>query len=122
MDHLNLLTEWQKRLGILDWYITLVDNCDTKDIGDDADGLVKYEETTKSAIIYIIDPDKRGEALRPFDYEVTLVHELMHCKLALLLDGSDWERGFKSKYLHSIVDDLAKALVNAKRYKDEEEK
>ena len=114
-EELNLLTEWKKRLGLHDWEIVLLDKVNPDELDSDADGDVEYIESTKCATIRIVNPELRKPALRDFDYELILVHELMHCKLALLMDGDDWEEGFQPRYLHQIVDDLARALVKAKR-------
>ena len=119
-EELKLLTEWKERLGLHDWTITLLTNCKQEELDEDADGDVEYVESTKCAKIRIIDPEQRKDALRPFNFELCLVHELMHCKLALLMDGEDWDIGFQPRYLHSIVDDLARAFVETKELYNKE--
>ena len=111
---LELLKEWKERLGLYDWTIELMSNVDPDDLDEDADGDVEYIESTKCAVIKIVDPKLRKAALRKFNFELCLVHELLHCKLSLLMDGDDWEIGFQPRYLHQIVDDLARAFVAAK--------
>lgn len=114
-EELKLLEEWTTRLGLKDWFITLQTDCKPEEISPDADGDVEYVESTQCASIKIIDPKLRKDALRSFDLEEILVHELLHCKLALLLDGDDWDKGFQPRYLHQIVDRLSRAFVDAKR-------
>ena len=118
---LNLLKEWKERLGLQEWFITLQTNCKPEDLLPDADGDVEYVESTQCAAIKIINPDLRKDALRPFDLEEALVHELLHCKLSILMDGDDWEKGFQPRYLHQIVDSLARAFVDAKRSENKDE-
>lgn len=84
----------------------------------DADGCVSYTEVTKSAKIQILDEKERKGGIRPFDFEETLVHELLHMKLCLLERGEDWDNKLQLRLLHTYIDDLARAFVNAKRYKD----
>lgn len=117
----ELLIEWKKRLGLMDWTIELETKCDPEKMDlEDSDGCVSYAEVLKAAKIQIVDPEKRDEeAFYPFDYELVLVHELLHLKLCLLERGDNWEK-LQLRLLHMLLNDLAKALVDAKRYKDEE--
>lgn len=111
--HEELLQEWQKRLGLLDWKIKLKDNCTPDDMAaEDSDGDVDFVEASKVARIDMMDEKFYGDRIIPFDWEKTLVHELMHLKLSLLDNsGSD----LQDRLLHQIIDDMAKALVDAKR-------
>ena len=120
----ELLDEWSKRLGLNDWQITLDTHVKPEDMYvQDSDGCAIYEETTKAAKIQIVDPENRlkvnpGETivcLRPFDFEAILVHELLHLKLCLLEKGNDWDNKLQLRLLHQIIDDLSRALVDAKR-------
>jgi len=115
-EELKLLDEWQTRLGLKDWYICLSYPCKDEDMIGEVDGDVEYVESTKSASIRIIDPEVRKGCIRPFNFEHTLVHELLHCKMAILANGEDWETDLSLRVLHQIIDDLAIALVNAKDY------
>ena len=118
-DELKLLDEWKTRLGLQDWYIVLQNASQDKDLIGEADGDVEYIESTKSAIIRVIDPEIRKDGIRPFDFESILVHELLHCKTALLCNGEDWEKDLQLRALHQVVDDIARALVDAKRCKSQ---
>ena len=113
---LELLQEWKQRLGLQNWQITLTDNVDPEDMTvKDAMGCTSYQEVMRAASIQIINPERIEETLRPFDYEETLVHELLHLKLGILERGTDWESKLQLRVLHMIIDDLARALVDAKR-------
>ena len=118
---LELLNEWAERLGIGDWMITLETNVKPENMSiKDADGCVDYIETIKAAKIQIVDESKRSEALRPFDFEETLVHELLHLKLALLAEGDNWDNKLQLRVLHIIIDDLSRAFIKAKRCNNEQ--
>ena len=109
----NLLLEWKERLGLHDWRIKLCDNMKPDDMRlEGVSGDVDWTECNKTAVIEIIDPQFYGERIVPFDYEKTLVHELLHLKLSLVSDHVD---DLQARYMHQIIDDLARALVDAKR-------
>ena len=115
-EELRLLDEWTQRLGLKDWFITLETDVKEKDMPlKDSDGCISYTESIKAARIQIISPLERGEALRPFDMELTLVHELLHIKFCLLERGDDWDNKLQLRLLHQMIDDIARALVEAKR-------
>ena len=104
--------EWTDCLGLQDWTITVLRRVHID--GDDC-GLVEYVESTKSAVISLLMSDAydEGEYSEPYDMERTLVHELLHCKFALLY--SDDEKDLQSRIVHQLIDDMARALVQAKR-------
>lgn len=114
MANNKLLREWQHRLGIDDWRIKLVDNMKPEDmIIENVSGDVDWSESIKTARIEIMNPKFYGERIVPFDYEKTLVHELLHLKLCLVSDNVG---EFQARYMHQMIDDLARAFVDAKRY------
>lgn len=109
----KLLIEWQERLGLQDWAIKIVDNCLPDEMGtNDCDGYTTWEESIKAARIQILDPKYYEDRIIPFDYERVLVHELLHLKLTLV---SDEVEVLQARYMHQIIDDLARAFVDAKR-------
>ena len=111
----KLLKEWQTRLGLLDWRIKLVDNCKPDEMSmQDVAGCSIWTEAIKTARIELIDPVYYGERIVAFDYEKTLVHELLHLKLSLV---GDVENDLQMRYVHQLIDDLARAFVDAKRGK-----
>lgn len=117
MSHKALMKEWQKRLSLQDWRIVLYENCSPDDMHvDESSGCVQWQESTKTACIQILDPKYYGERVVPFDFEKTLVHELLHLKFCMLYsrDGS-----LRERLVHQMVDDFSRALVDAKRCKAE---
>lgn len=76
-------------------------------------GCTSWEESTKSAVIQTVDPEKIGDLTRPFDFEEVLVHELLHLKMSLLSSRDDED--LNDRVLHQIIDDLARAMVDAKK-------
>ena len=112
-DHEKLLYEWKYRLGLHDWAIKLVDNCKPEDMSaEDVSGCTEWNEVGKQARIEMLDPQYYGERIVPFDYEKTLVHELLHIKTCLISD--QWEP-LQVRYMHQMIDDLARAFVDARR-------
>lgn len=114
-EHEKLLHEWQNRLGLQDWYIILKPNCRPENMAmENVEGCTTWTESTKSAWIDILDEAffPEGAAARPYDFERTLVHELLHCKLSVL---SDDDKSVQYRIVHQLIDDLARAFVDAKR-------
>ena len=112
----KMMNEWQNRLGLQDWRIKLNLDCAPHEMPDDGcDGYSTYEESTKTARIDILDPKYYGDRVVPFDREKILVHELLHLKLCLLATNND---DLQNRLVHQIIDDLARAFVDAKRSKD----
>lgn len=108
-----LLNDWMQRLGLQDWTIKLEDCCDPDEMFcQEVSGCTRWQEVGKSAIIQIIDPDRYGRRIQPFDYEVTLVHELLHLKTCLLTDVED---PLTERVGHMLIDDLARIMVDLKR-------
>lgn len=119
MGHKKLLNEWQKRLSMQDWRVFMKENCKPSEMSvDESSGCISWQESSKTAYMQIIDPEYYGERVIPFDFEKTLVHELLHLKFCLFYD-EDGE--VRERLVHQTVDDLARALVDAKRYKNDEE-
>lgn len=113
MNERKLLKEWQKRLALMDWRISMQTNCDPAEMGiNDSAGCVQWEESSKTALIQIVDPKYYGSRVVPFDFEKTLVHELMHLKTCLFYDEDD---ELRERVVHMSIDDIARALVDAKR-------
>lgn len=109
----DLLKEWQHRLGLDDWYIVLKDNCSPNDmVLQSVSGECEKDEVNKCAVIRIISKKDYGERILPFDKEKVLIHELLHIKF-WLLDES--ESHIQNRVVHQLIDDMARALVDAKR-------
>ena len=115
----KLLEEWQERLGLQDWQIILKYNC-KKDQMDDPQysvGETNWETTNKCARICIISKEEYGTGkMLDFDFEKTLVHELLHCKFSMIdKDLNTYEGIVTEQARHQLINDLAMALVMAKR-------
>ena len=109
-----LLYEWKERLGLQEWRIKLIDDCKPEDMTvANVAGCTDWNETVKAARIEIINPIFYGERIVPFDYEKTLVHELLHLKTCLVSDAVD---DLQERYMHQLIDDMARALMSAKAY------
>ena len=112
-----LLTEWLDRLGMRDWAVMLQSDVDPSDMSiQNALGCTSWEESTKSAVIQIVNPAKLEGLTREFDYEQILVHEILHLKTSLLSSREE-EDTLSDRVLHQIVDDLARAMIDLKHKK-----
>ena len=114
-EHEALLKEWQERLGLQNWHIELNDNCCPENMAmQEVEGCTTWQETIRCAVIDMLDPAfyPQNAVSRGFDWEKVLVHELLHCKMALVQDVAD---DLQARYLHQMLDDLARAFVDAKR-------
>ena len=111
----NKLEEWKDRLGLQEWRISLHDCVPIGEMMDQgAAGFTEFQEVNKTARIEILDPDEYGERVIPFDYERILVHELLHLKLCLISETFG-ENVLQERVAHQLIDDMARALIDAKR-------
>ena len=111
--HNALLSEWQNRLGLADWRIKLCPKCKPEEmVMEIVAGCTVWNETLKTARIEIIDPSYYGKRIVPFDFEKTLVHELLHLKTCLVSDNVP---ELQVRMMHQMIDDLARAFIDAKR-------
>ena len=109
-----LLVEWKMRLGLQEWRIKLLPECKPEEMTmEDAAGVSTWEEINKTACIEILDPQYYGDDhVEGMDWEEVLVHELLHLKTCLLTDTED---PMTERVGHILIDDLARAFVDAKR-------
>ena len=121
----SLLNEWVKRLGLEKWLINLEVNVDVKEM-ENADGITYYEDTIRSAKIRIGSEGDRENIERriKYDFERILVHELLHIKFGVLDIGTPmtYEAKVTDSVMHQLVEDLAQALVMAKRNETDRQK
>lgn len=114
MNMENLLKEWQDRLCLNDWVIKIIDNCPTCDFSlRDCAGECAWNEVGRSAIIKLVSSEEYGDRIVPYDKEKTLVHELLHIKFCFIDES---ENALQNRLLHRLVDEMAVALVKAKRF------
>lgn len=114
----ELLEEWQERLGLQDWAIVLRCNCKFEDLAtEDSVGETLWSTSIKNATIKIISKEQYGnDRTLPYDFEKTLVHELLHIKFSLIdILNNTYESKVVDELRHQLIDDLARALVMAKR-------
>ena len=109
-----LLNEWTERLGLQDWAIVLQTDCSPSEMSlPSALGCTSWQESTKTAIIQIVNPEKVDELTRPYNFEEILVHELLHLKTSLLSSREDPETT-SDRVLHQLIDDIARAMIDIK--------
>ena len=109
----QLFEKWVKILHLESWeiefkwkvrgtHMNLPDSC----------GCSTFNYSTGQAVIQMIDPDDYpADTSFEYDYEKTLVHELLHLKFAAIDDD---ENRLMNKMLHRLIDDMARALVASK--------
>ena len=120
MDEVKLLKEWQERLGLQDWVIKFYPNCKAEEVDEGTSiGSTTWQTTNKTAIIKIIDKKEYSEEyMIPYDFEKTLVHELLHIKFSTIdKDLNTYEGIVVEQVRHQLIDDLARAFIMAKRGK-----
>ena len=109
MDEQELLEKWKRRLGLSDWTIKLCVNCKPEEMAmSEVAGCTEWTESAKTARIEIIDPEYYGERIVPFNFEKTLIHELLHLKMSFWCQNDD---NVEDRVMHQIIDDLARAFV-----------
>ena len=108
------LRKWQKRLGLQDWHITLETRVKEENMrSKDCWGCTEYAVSLKEARIQIHDPiDAKPDFGRGCDELETFVHEMIEIKFSLIRPNDD---GITDKYIHQMIDDLARAFVDAER-------
>ena len=108
-DKAQLLEKWKARLGLSDWVIHLNEDVLPSDMMmQNVAGETEWTESNKCAVIRIVREDCYGERIVPFNFEKTLIHELLHLKFCLLGEsGND----LQDRYVHQLIDDLARAFV-----------
>lgn len=113
----DLLKEWVERLGLQDWRIKLKINQTEDQMRENTAGNVDFIEEIRCAVIKIISEDEYPkDSVLEYDFERILVHELLHIKFSLF-DNTRWEdeANIPDRHMHQLIDDMARALVCAKR-------
>jgi hypothetical protein len=103
---------WKSELPLRDWDIKF-DVRRAWDMGGDH-GRVEVLEVKRCAFIQLLDPrDANPMEMQPYDMEVTLVHELLHCCFAPFLreDISEHEDVCQEQAVHG----MSLALVAMRR-------
>ena len=107
-----LLNYCPRVLGLNDWNtLSKEDRSPNEMILKDVSGETEWEETNKCAVVRIISEKDYGDRILPFNFEKTLIHELLHLKFCLLGEsGND----LQDRLVHQLIDDMAKALYQVK--------
>lgn len=113
MTHKEIFDYWIKRLNLSDWKIDVIDPCSPNDFVSDwnNEGECYYNEYLKTATIRILGEDYCNDKCVEYNFELTLLHELLHIKFALL-DDSD--NKLQNRLVHILVEELARSLYYAR--------
>lgn len=110
----KLLNQWIKILDLQDWNIEVFDDCSPRELFDpNSQAENYYNFVHKHARIRITTKKDRDCDVSPLDYEHLLVHELLHCKFAVLDDSGN---ALQDKIVHQFVEDFAKILTERCKY------
>lgn len=109
VEEQRLLEKWQKKLCLQEWRIKLVTHLRPEEMTvDTTAGCTEWTEAIKVARIEIINPTCYGDRVVPFDFEKTLVHELLHLKFSFWCQDED---SVSDRLMHQYIDDLARAFT-----------
>ncbi|MBN3875211.1 hypothetical protein [Nostoc sp. JL23] len=101
--------EWQQILGLMDWDVSV--KIVSADYLDEAEGQITWDLGKKIADIKLVKPEGYPfDAMRPYDMEQTLVHELLHLHFAPF----NADTGLKAISQEQAINAIARALVNLK--------
>lgn len=113
----RMFAYWSSVLDLSRWSIKFQWKVKATEMNiNDAFGCATFNKVTRLAVIQIIDQDDVTEPMGKFDYEKTLVHELLHLKMAFLDDSGD---DLRDTMTHAMIDDLAVSFVKARTEKIE---
>lgn len=108
-EELALLEKWKRKLCLQEWRIKLLTRLRPEEMTmDDVAGCTEWSESIKTARIEIINPACYGDRIVPFNFEKTLVHELLHLKFSFWCQD---EYSVADRLMHQYIDDLARALT-----------
>ena len=118
-EELNLLEKWKGKLCLQEWRIRLKTHLRPEEMTmENVEGCTEWSETTKTARIEIINPAYYGDRIVPFDFEKTLVHELLHLKMSFWCQNED---DVSDRAMHQVIDDLARALTDTESRENKKE-
>ena len=109
------LKEWQERLFLTDWVIKAEITNELSSKGLHGHNDLKY--SIKAAMIRInqeteVDGD---DWIMRQPQELVLVHELLHCKMALLTNSNPTYEQYALEIAeHQLLEEMAKSLIMAK--------
>lgn len=113
----RMLAYWSSVLDLSRWSIKFQWKVKATEMNiEDAFGCTTLNKVSRLAIIQIIDQNDVTDSMVAFNYEKTLVHELLHLKMAFLDDSGD---DLRDTLTHAMIDDLAVSFVKARTEKIE---
>lgn len=108
----ELFRKWVKILLLNDWCIVFKWKVRKDQMTDpNCLGVTSYNHTSKEAIIEMLDEDDHLNTMFDYNYEKTLIHELLHLKFSNIDDTGD---AMQEKMIHQLIDDLSKSFIAAK--------
>ncbi len=109
--NIERLSVWQKRLKLDDWNIAVVMSR-SSDLKPRTLGNIHWDTDKKEAVIHVLDPADYRLPFRDMlaDMEFTVVHELIHLKLAPLLSNVPRSEASRRDEEHT-VNQIADALL-----------
>ena len=112
-EELALLEKWKRKLCLQEWRIKLLTRLRPEEMMvRNTAGCTEWSEAIKTARIEIINPACYGDRIVPFDFEKTLVHELLHLKFSFWCQNED---DVSDRVMHQMIDDLARALTEKRK-------
>ena len=112
-EELTLLEKWKRKLCLQEWRIRVKTQLRAEEVTmNDVAGCSEWSESIKTARIEIIDPAYYGDRIVPFDFEKTLVHEMLHLKFSFWCQNED---DIGDRIMHQMIDDLARALTEKRK-------
>jgi hypothetical protein len=113
-DLQTLCAEWQARLGLAHWNIT-VGFARAKDMPVmGCDACMKPNYHSEFARIFIVDPiDYSSDTGEEQDIEECLIHEILHIPMSYICEPDD--NKLLETHVEAHIDRLAKVLVALKR-------
>jgi len=102
--------EWQRILKLQDWDVLVA--VPSGEAMDEAEGQVTFDLGKKIADIKLVTPEGYPfDAMRPYQMEETLVHELLHLHFAPFDAKTGTPKGVAQE---QAINAIARALVNLK--------
>lgn len=96
-------------LGLQDWKIKFV-----HDVPNNEENAGECESISAEKCACItIDSREHNDLWFKQPQEMTLIHELLHCKM-ILPDKNSWDGAVVENYYHTIIDDWARSIFFAR--------
>ncbi len=110
----KLCERWQKRLRLSDWHV-VVKLCRLNEMGRDCVGCIFVYNESKDAVMMVLSPLDLPLITEHFaqeesNYDLTIVHELLHLHFAPFQEDDTTPRGLAQE---QAINCLSQALVSA---------